>query len=59
VATGDLEDDWVTALAVKDDGAKLEVFAGTYSGGVTHLGFEGAKHPRATHLGGGYINPDA
>lgn len=59
VSTRDLSDDWVTALAVKSDGAKTDVFVGTYSAGVTRLTFEpGSARPRATHLGGGYVNPD-
>ena len=51
LASGDLEDDWVTALAV--DGH--DVYAGTYSKGVTRLHFEGQKRV-ATQLGGGYVN---
>jgi ligand-binding sensor domain-containing protein len=51
LATGELTDDWVTALAV--DGA--DVFVGTYSGGVTRLRVVGAGL-RGTHLGGGYVN---
>jgi hypothetical protein len=51
VASGALEDDWVTALAVHGD----DVFAGTYSAGVMRLRL-GAGAPRATPLGGGYIN---
>jgi hypothetical protein len=57
LATGELKDDWVTALAV--DGA--DVYAGTYSGGVTRLR---ARADRGAiealgplHLGGGYVNP--
>jgi ligand-binding sensor domain-containing protein len=59
LASGDLEDDWVTALAV--DGRDL--YAGTYSKGVTLLRFDGesqndaaARKRTATHLGGGYVN---
>jgi ligand-binding sensor domain-containing protein len=59
LASGDLEDDWVTALAV--DGR--DVYAGTYSKGVTRLRFDGETpagaqaHTRtATQLGGGYVN---
>jgi ligand-binding sensor domain-containing protein len=55
LATGDLKDDWVTALAIHD----ADVFVGTYAGGVTRL-----RAPREpgdalehTHLGGGCINP--
>jgi ligand-binding sensor domain-containing protein len=56
LASGELEDDWVTALAV--DGH--DVFVGTYAKGVTQLHFEAgqAKPTRATHLGGGYVNAD-
>ena len=67
VAGGALQDDWVTALAVKG-GDRPEgesagapparrpiLFVGTYSKGVTRLRF-GAGSPQATHLGGGYIN---
>lgn len=56
LAGGHLEDDWITALAI--DGAN-DVYAGTYSKGVTRLRFDaGAKEPKAVHLGGGYVNPD-
>lgn len=56
LASGHLEDDWITALAI--DGAN-DVFVGTYSKGVTRLRFDAAKkEPTATHLGGGYVNPD-
>jgi hypothetical protein len=51
LASGDLEDDWVTALAVEG----RDVYAGTYSKGVTRLHFEDQKHV-ATQLGGGYVN---
>jgi ligand-binding sensor domain-containing protein len=54
LATGELEDDWVTALALDGD---RDVFVGTYAKGVTRLRFTGGK-PTATHLGGGYVNPD-
>jgi hypothetical protein len=53
LATGELQDDWVTAIAL--DGSDL--FVGTYAKGVTHLRFENGK-PKATHLGGGYVNDD-
>ena len=55
LATGELTDDWVTALAV--DGP--DVFVGTYSGGVTRLrtGGAGLAGLHWAHLGGGYINP--
>lgn len=63
LASGDLEDDWVTALAV--DGR--DVYAGTYSKGVTLLRFDGdstapgasnaqSRKRTATQLGGGYVN---
>ncbi len=48
--TGELNDDWITALAFHGDRA----FVGSYSGGVTEL----TKTFAATRLGGGYINPD-
>lgn len=48
--TGELNDDWVTALAFQGDRA----YVGSYSGGVTEL----SKAFAATRLGGGYINPD-
>lgn len=54
LATGELADDWVTALAIDGD---RDVFVGTYSKGVTHLRF-GDGRPKATQLGGGYVNPD-
>lgn len=53
LATGELEDDWVTALAVSGS----DLFVGTYSKGVTRLRFAGAK-PSVARLGGGYVNPD-
>ncbi len=56
VATGELQDDWVTAIALDPDRAP-DVFVGTYAKGVTHLRFENGK-PKATHLGGGYVNDD-
>ena len=52
VATGDLKDDWVTALLVQGD----DVYVGTYAGGVTRLRRSGASLQH-THLGGGCINP--
>ena len=51
VASGALEDDWVTALAVRGD----DLFVGTYSAGVARLRL-GDRAPGATPLGGGYIN---
>jgi hypothetical protein len=55
LATGDLKDDWVTALAVRGD----DVFVGTYAGGVTHLHAShlGGITGDHVHLGGGCINP--
>jgi ligand-binding sensor domain-containing protein len=53
VATGDLRDDWVTALLVRDG----DVFVGTYAGGVTRLRASGTSFEHV-HLGGGCINPD-
>jgi two component regulator with propeller domain len=49
MATGQLRDDWVTALAVRDG----EVYAGTYHGGITKLDRELA----ASQVGDGWINP--
>ena len=49
MASGDLLDDWVTALAV-DHGT---VYVGTYNAGVTAISL-GSNH--ATQLGGGYVN---
>jgi ligand-binding sensor domain-containing protein len=55
VATGELADDWVTAITT--DGR--DVFVGTYANGVTRLRFEaGTAAPRPVHLGGGYVNDD-
>jgi len=48
VATGQLRDDWVTALAVRGD----VLWAGTYHGGIARIDGE-----VATQLGGGWINP--
>lgn len=52
--TGDLPDDWVTAIAA--DGPSLHV--GTYNSGVTSFRLQGGK---LTRLGGatslGYVNP--
>lgn len=53
LATGELEDDWVTALAVSGS----DVWVGTYSKGVTRMRF-GAARPTVARLGGGYVNPD-
>ncbi len=49
VASGHLDGDWITALAVQGD----TLWVGTYSHGVTRL--EGPTLA-ATHLGGGYVN---
>jgi ligand-binding sensor domain-containing protein len=62
VATGELTDDWVTALAVRG----ADVFVGTYAGGVTHLRMHDgtlsaadASHvSRRSHPSGVSINPD-
>ena len=48
VASGELRDDWVTAIVATHDA----VWAGTYNGGVTKIDRAGA-----TQLGGGWINP--
>jgi ligand-binding sensor domain-containing protein len=48
VATGELRDDWVTALATRGD----VIWAGTYNGGVARIDGD-----VATALGGGWINP--
>lgn len=55
VASGALDDDWVTALLV--DGT--DVLVGTYAHGVTRmaLGSIGARDPKVARLGGGYVNP--
>lgn len=52
VATGDLRDDWVTALAVHGD----DVLVGTYKGGVTRLHPVGYVGWQAVHIGGQHIN---
>src|SRR5262249_24635519 len=54
MATGDLEDDWITALAVRG----RTIYAGTYNAGVTALTMDeaGAFTDAAQHLGGGYVN---
>jgi len=52
--TGDLPDDWVTALSI--DGAVVRV--GTYNSGVTSFRFDaGALTRTATDAGLGYVNP--
>ncbi len=55
MASGHLRDDWVTALALAPDGETAWV--GTYAKGVTRLDIESSETPKATHLGGGRINP--
>jgi ligand-binding sensor domain-containing protein len=52
MASGDLEDDWITSLAVHD----RAVYVGTYNAGVTMLsaGEDGVLTP--AQLGGGYVN---
>jgi len=52
VASGELPDDWVMALAVADDG----VFVGTYKAGVVRLITTGERVV-AKALGQGWINP--
>ena len=52
VASGELPDDWVMALAVADDG----IFVGTYKAGVIRLVTTGKKVVAKT-LGEGWINP--
>jgi ligand-binding sensor domain-containing protein len=52
MATGHLDEDWVTALA--PDGEDLWV--GTYGKGVTRLHREGKDRFTPTHLGGGPVN---
>lgn len=53
MATGDLEDDWITALAVRG----RTIYAGTYNAGVTAMTMDEAGAFTARHLGGGYVNP--
>lgn len=52
MATGDLEDDWITALAVHG----RTIFAGTYNAGVTRIVMGDDGSFTAAHLGGGYVN---
>jgi len=52
VASGELPDDWVMALALADDG----VFVGTYNAGVVRLVTTG-EEVVAKPLGPGWINP--
>jgi len=53
VATGQLRDDWVMALAIRDH----SLWVGTYHGGVTRLDDAGSDAPVAVALGDGWINP--
>ncbi len=55
VATGELRDDWVTALVLRGP----DVFVGTYAGGVTRLrgSASGSERLQHAHLGGGCVNP--
>jgi hypothetical protein len=52
MATGDLADDWITALAVRDG----TIYVGTYNAGVTMLTQREDKSFATKHLGGGYVN---
>jgi hypothetical protein len=52
VSSGHLEDDWVTALAVREQ----SLWVGTYSGGVTRIALA-TPRGRARALGGGNVNP--
>ncbi len=54
IATGHLDEDWVTAIAVAGD----DVWVGTYSRGVTHLSADShaKKGYRAESLQGGPVN---
>jgi ligand-binding sensor domain-containing protein len=52
MATGDLDDDWVTALAVRG----RTIYAGTYNAGVTALVMGEGGAFSAEQLGGGYVN---
>jgi hypothetical protein len=57
LATGELGDDWVTAIALDGD----DVYVGTYAHGVARLRFPAGRRdvrPAAAQLGGGYVNPD-
>jgi hypothetical protein len=51
MASGDLDDDWITALAVRG----RTIFAGTYNAGVTAVTMDVAGLSRE-QLGGGYVN---
>jgi hypothetical protein len=55
MATGDLDDDWVTALAVKGS----SIYVGTYNAGVTRLDLAPAAPAnavRAARVADGYVN---
>jgi ligand-binding sensor domain-containing protein len=52
MATGDLEDDWITALAVHG----RTVYVGTYNAGVTVVTLDGKGAFATEQLGGGYVN---
>jgi ligand-binding sensor domain-containing protein len=53
VASGELPDDWVTAIAVEGD----DVFVGTYAGGVARLTLGGeSAPPKSLKIGGGFVN---
>ncbi len=52
MATGDLDDDWVTALVVRGN----RIYVGTYNAGVTLVTRSTAGAFSATPLGGGYVN---
>lgn len=53
VSSGDLSDDWVTALYIDD----TYVWAGTYAKGVSRIPLKADEEIATLHLGGGYINP--
>ena len=52
MASGDLDDDWITSLAVHD----RAVYVGTYNAGVTMLTPRAGGGLAAAQLGGGYVN---
>lgn len=52
MSTGDLEDDWVTALAVRG----RTLYVGTYNAGVSALRWGSDGSIAAEKLGGGYVN---
>jgi ligand-binding sensor domain-containing protein len=53
LATGELADDWVTALATRDG----DVYAGTYKGGITRFALAGDA-VTASRKGDGWVNPN-